>query len=132
MEISTFISKIESPRKELMTSIHNLILKTNKQVKPEIEKMMGVEMIVYKQSGLFTYGLSSVKSHMSLHAMPIYMNPPLHGKYSKLLNKAKFQKGCVNFKSAEEMPLDVVKNLLSDCSKVDLIGIMEKHRAKKK
>ena len=78
------------------------------------------------------YALSSVKSHMSLHLMPIYGSSPLHAKYEKLLPRAKFQKGCINFKEAEEVPLPVVKALLADCAKIDLLALLQKMREKRK
>jgi hypothetical protein len=124
--IQAFLSKIESPRKELITKIHELIIKTDKTVGAEIGTMMRQEMIIYNCKGFFKYGLAGGKAHMSLHLLPIYGSPTLHAKYSKLLAKAKFQKGCVNFKSADEMPLPVVKKLMEDCAKID----MEKEREK--
>jgi hypothetical protein len=120
MTILSFLSDQEPGRKQILLAIHDTILKFDKNAKPEVGSMMGKEMIIYKTSGIFKYGLSSVKDYMSLHIMPIYGSSKLHSKYEKLLNKAKFQKGCINFKNAEEMPLDVVTKLIDDCSKVDL------------
>jgi hypothetical protein len=130
MTPSQFIDAIESPRKEIISSIHKLILKTDKRVKAEVSDMMGKQMIIYKDREFFTYALSSVKSHMSLHLMPIYGYPALHAKYTKLLKKAKFQKGCVNFKLAEEMPLEIVEQLMAECSKVDMKVLMDKYKKK--
>jgi uncharacterized protein YdhG (YjbR/CyaY superfamily) len=132
MKPALFLAQLESPRKEILTSIHELILQTNKKVVPEVAPMMGKEMIQYKLAGHFIYALSSVKSHMSLHLMPIYSNPTLHAKYAKLLNKAKFQKGCINFKKAEEIPLNTMKQLLTDCSNIDYLAIVAKYMEKKR
>ena len=96
----------------------------------EIGKMMGTEMILYKYKGIFKYGLSITKNHFSLHLMPIYGSPALHAKYAKRLSKAKFQKGCINFKNAEAMPLDIVRELLDDCAGIDLIALMEQFKKK--
>jgi len=73
-----------------------------------------------------------VKDYMSLHCMPIYMNSPLHAKYQALLPGASFQKGCINFKTEGEMPLDVTSQLITDCAPVDLIAIREKYLSDKK
>jgi len=132
MEPALFLSKLESPRKELLLAIHGIILQTNKKVVPEVSAMMGKEMIIYKLGGHFIYALSSVKSHMSLHLMPIYGSATLHAKYVKLLNTAKFQKGCINFKTAEEIPLHIVKQLMTDCNNIDYLAIVEKYMAGKK
>jgi len=86
---------------------------------------MGKEMIVYKGNGLMKYGLASVKNYMSLHVMPIYGSIKLHSKYKALLNKANFQKGCINFDNEDKMPLDIVQQLIVDCSLLDLAKIKE-------
>jgi hypothetical protein len=125
MTIPSFLSSQEPGRKQILSAIHNIILKLDKNAKSEISSMMGKEMIIYKTSGIFKYGLSSVKDHMTLHVMPIYGSSKLHSKYEKLLDKTKFQKGCINFKKAEEMPIDIVTQLINDCSKLDLQAILK-------
>ena len=117
MTITEYLNAQEPDRKKLMTDIHKIIVETNGKVKPRMGEMMGKGMIMYEIDGAFIYALSSVKSHMSIHNMVLYGYAPVYDKYSKLLNKAKFQKGCINFKSAEQMPLDIVKQFMTDCAK---------------
>lgn len=128
MTAGEYLLKQEPERKELLSSIHELILKTNKKVKPEVGKMMGGDMIQYKIKTNFVFGLGSQKNHMTLHLLPMYMHKPIHEKYSKLYKKAKFQKGCINFKNADEMPLDITEQLLTDCAKIDLVAILENRK----
>jgi uncharacterized protein YdhG (YjbR/CyaY superfamily) len=131
MKPEEFLTKLTPERKSLLSAIHEIILNKDKNAKAEVEKMMGKEMIIYKTSGVFKYGLSDAKNYISLHLMPIYGSAKLHSKYEKLLDKAKFQKGCINFKNEKEMPLDILKNLISDCARVDLIALIEKYRKEK-
>lgn len=119
-------------RQSVITDIHSLILQEDKTVVPIVEPMMGKEMIVYKAKGLMKYGLASVKNYMSLHVMPIYGSEKLFKKYKALLPKANFQKGCINFDTADEMPLDIVRQLFADCSTIDLLKIREDYLDKKK
>lgn len=132
MSIPDFLSKQDSERQHILKGIHSVIIEHDKTVIATVGKMMGKEMILYKAKGFFKYGLSGVKNYMSLHAMPIYASPKLHARYEALLNKAKFQKGCINFKSAEEMPPEIVTQLIADCSKIDLLAIMNEYKANKK
>jgi hypothetical protein len=127
MSISDFITRQIPARLKLLAEIHEIIIQEDKSVKAAIEPMMGKEMIVYKAPGIFKYGLSSMKNYMSLHVMPIYGSPTLHSKYQQLLKNASFQKGCINFKTAEEMPLKIVRELIIDCSKIDLRAIKEEY-----
>ena len=132
MTVTDFLSKQTPENRLILSEINDIIIDADKTVSAEIGLMMGIEMILYKAKGFFKYGLSITKTHFSLHLMPIYGSPTLHAKYKILLNKAKFQKGCINFKKAEEMPLNIVRELLIDCAKVDLLALMEKYKANRK
>jgi hypothetical protein len=119
-------------RQIILTRINLTILETDKTVKGEVSTMMGKEMIVYKGKGMMKYGLSSGKNYMSLHVLPIYGSASLHSKYKNLLNRANFQKGCINFDSEDKMPAEIVKKLIEDCSSIDLIKIREDYLRLKK
>ena len=106
MSVSEFISGQLLERQRLLSQIHKIIIQEDKTVKAAVEPMMGKEMVVYKAAGIFKYGLSSVKNYMSLHVIPIYASPVLYSRYKDLLKTANFQKGCINFKNENEMPLE--------------------------
>ena len=131
MQIKDFILKQPFVRQNLLTGIHSTIVQEDKSVTPQVETMMGKEMIVYKGNGLMKYGLSSVKNYMSLHVLPIYGSSELHSKYKALLNKANFQKGCINFDNEDDMPLNIVRQLIIDCSTLDLRKIREEYLKQK-
>lgn len=120
-------------RQSVLSDIHSIILEQDKTVIAEISPMMGKEMIIYKSRGVMKYGLAGVKNYMSLHMLPVYASKPLYEKYKSLLDKASFQKGCINFDTGEKMPLDIVRRLFSDCARIDLAKIREDYmNAKKK
>ena|SRR6185436_7531146 len=119
-------------RHGVLSAIHSIIVEQDKTVVPIIEPMRGKEMIVYKGKGFMKYGLAGVKNYMSLHVMAIYGSKTLFSKYKSLLPAAKFQKGCINFDAADEMPLDVIRQLIADCSKIDLSKIREEYLKEKK
>jgi hypothetical protein len=125
LDIKDYILKQPLVRQNILTRIHLAIVEKDKSVTSQVETMMGKEMIVYKGNGLMKYGLSSVKNYMSLHVMPIYGSTKLHSKYKALLNKANFQKGCINFDNEDQMPMDIVRQLIVDCSPLDLAKIKE-------
>jgi hypothetical protein len=130
MSIPEFLAKQDASRRELLFAIHQMIIDTDKKVIAKIDSMMGKEMIIYKCSDIFKYGLASVKNYMSLHIMPMYGSAKIYDKYVKLLSKAKFQKGCINFKNEDEMPLDILKQLINDCAKVDMAALMAQFKNK--
>lgn len=131
-ESTEYIKEQPHNRQSILAAIHTIIIEEDKTVSPVVEPMMGKEMILYKDRGMMKYGLSSVKNHISLHVLPIYGSATLYEKYKALLDKAKFQKGCINFVSADEMPLDIVRQLMQDCSKIDLVKMREDYLQSKK
>ncbi len=131
MPVTAYILKQPAERRKLLTGIHETILRYDKTVEALVAPMMGKEMINYQAPGIYKYGLSSVKNYMSLHVMPIYGSPALHEKYKKLLPLATFQKGCINFVSEKQMPLAVVKDLIRDCSVIDLAAMKKEYERSK-
>ena len=131
-KVKHYIKSQSANRQAILTDIHLIIVQEDKTVVPIVEPMMAKEMIVYKGKGFMKYGLASVKNYMSLHVMPIYGSKTLFTKYQSLLNKAKFQKGCINFTTEDEMPLGIVRQLFADCSKIDLLKIREDYLKEKK
>jgi hypothetical protein len=131
MTIPEFIFIQPEDRQQLLLQLHEIIIQNDTTVTPVIAPMMGKDMIIYNAPGTFKYGLASVKNYMSLHVLPMYGSTVIYDKYKILLKDASFQKGCINFKNKEEMPLSIVKKLIVDCSKIDLLALREKYLASK-
>lgn len=132
MTIPEYLAAQPVERQELLTALHEAIIANDKTITPVIEPMMGAEMILYKEKCYMKYGLASMKKHMSVHCLPMYMNPPLHAKYVGLLPDAKFQKGCFNFSTATDVPVEIVGSLIADCEKVSIAEMIESRNKKKK
>ena len=131
-KVKDYISNQPTERQRVLNDIHSIIVQEDKTVVPVVEPMMGKEMIIYKDRGSMKYALSSVKNYMSLHVLPIYGSTTLSAKYKALLPEGNFQKGCINFNTVEEMPLNVVRQLFADCSPIDLVKIREDYLLQKK
>ena len=122
-----FLDSLEPERKEVLSSLRELLLKHDKDIKESVGHMMESQMLMYctKEDSIMKYALASAKSHMSFHSVVMYASSTRFGgtglreKYEKLMPKAKFQKGCINFKSAEQFPLDVAKNFIIDMASVE-------------
>jgi hypothetical protein len=137
-----YLDSLPDDRQEVILKLRGFILKSDPLVKEVVAGMMGREMLVYMQGDFMKYALSSVKSHMSFHSMVMYGSSIRFGgnglceKFEKLLPKVKFQKGCINFKSAVQLPLDVAEKFVKEMAKVEFPPKafkeqMEKSAAKK-
>lgn len=122
-----FLDSLEPDRKEILSWLRELLLKHDKNINESVGSMMNSQMLMYctKEDGIMKYALASAKSHMSFHSVVMYVSSArfegsgLREKYQKLLPKAKFQQGCINFKSADQFPLDVAKNFIIDMASVE-------------
>jgi hypothetical protein len=120
-----YIESLPEDRKEVISKLREFILKSDPLVKEVVGGMMGKEMLVFMQDDIMKYALSSMKEHMSFHSMVMYGSSLRFGgsglreKFEKLLPKAKFQKGCINFKNAMQMPLDIAEKFIKEMSKVE-------------
>jgi hypothetical protein len=128
--IKEYFSELDSSRSSILSKIHQIIISSDKNIDAEVGMMMGKQMIIYKEEGIFKYALSSSKEYLSIHLMTIYGSSPLHSKYQKLLMNAKFQKGCINFKSELDMPSDIVTQLILDSAKINMKKLVEKFHKK--
>jgi len=131
-KIKLYIASQPLNRQQILIDIHSIIIDEDKTVVPVVEPMMGKEMIVYKGKGFMKYGLAGVKNYMSLHVMPIYGSKTLFAKYKALLPKANFQKGCINFDTPDEMPVEIIRQLFADCAKIDLLKMRDDYLKAKK
>ena len=131
-EIKNYIQSQPLDWQPILSEIHEIILEKDKSVISEISPMMGKDMMMYKNKGMMKYALAGVKKHMSFHALPIYVSKTLFDKYKPLFDKAIFQKGCINFSSSEQMPLELVQQFILDCAEIDLVKIRENQLKAKK
>jgi len=132
MTEETYISHQPAERQPLLRELHRIITDNDPAVTSSVGTMMRIEMILYNAQGIFKYGMASVKNYMSLHVMPIYGSAALHSRYEQLLPKANFQKGCINFKEANEMPTEIVTELIKDCAKIDLLKFKQDYMRSRK
>lgn len=132
MEIEVYITSQPADWQNILSNIYKTIIENDKSVIAEVGSMMGKEMIVYKGKGVMKYGLASVKHYISLHLMPIYGSKTLHSKYRTLLPLANFQKGCINFNNEDDLPIEIVRELIIDCSFFDLAKMREEYLKSKK
>jgi hypothetical protein len=130
MTVTEYISSAPAERQATLTTLHEVILANDPTVIPVIKPMMGKEMILYEERSYMKYGLASTKNHMSLHCLPIYMNPSLHAKYAALLPAAKLQKGCINFTDEEALPPKILTALITDCSVISIATMLENRKKK--
>ncbi len=73
--------------------------------------------------------IGSQKNHMALHACTIYMNPELvewfMTEYQKTGKRMDIGKGCIRFKTIEDLPLDLVGQLVAKYDVDSLVAMYQ-------
>jgi len=117
---------------DILFALKKIIEKTDKKVKGGAGKVMGTDGYGFSQDGVFKYALAKTKFGYSFHSMAIYANPDLYNDFKSKLPKAKFQKGCVNFKSPEDFPIEAFEEHMKKSAKVDFSPVIEHYKKKQK
>ena len=129
MRTQDFFLKYEN--KMLFHTLDALIRKYDSSVSVEVGRIMSVkEALVYKQDNVFKYGLTATKNHYSYHSMVMYAYPQVLNEFKNLNIKIKFQKGCFNFKSIDDIDLKSFDEFLKQSATIDFSPVMEHYKNK--
>jgi len=133
MNISDFINSQSEEAKEVFKTLDILIRKHDKTVTVEVSSIMSVkEALVYKQDNVFKYGLTVTKNHFSYHSMVMYAYPKVLEEFKAASKGIKFQKGCFNFKSLQNINLSNFESFLKTSGQQDFSRVINHYRNKKK
>jgi hypothetical protein len=74
---------------------------------------IGAKYLSFKAGDDWLVALANQKNYISLHLMPLYMFPEMKAKFDDAASKKlKCGKGCINFKRAEELPLETLAEIV--------------------
>lgn len=74
---------------------------------------IGPKFLSFKAGDDWYVALANQKNYISLYLMPLYVFPELQAKLDASGKKLKCGKSCINFKRAEDLPLEVIADILS-------------------
>lgn len=73
---------------------------------------IGPKFLSFKANDNLYIALANQKNYISLYLMPLYIFPELKAKLDSSGKKLKCGKSCINFKRADELPLEVVGEIV--------------------
>src|ERR1044072_4620572 len=74
---------------------------------------VGPKFLLFKADDEHYVALGNQKNYISLYLMPLYVFPESKAKLDASGRKLKCGKGCINFKRAEDLPLEVIAEIIS-------------------
>lgn len=103
--VSDYIAELPEDRRKALTTLRSLIRKTA----PLAEESIRYGMASYT-TGTMEIGLASQKNHMAVYVC----DPEVVDAHREELGKLNCGKGCIRFKSLDELPLDVVRAIIEE------------------
>jgi hypothetical protein len=73
---------------------------------------IGPKFLSFKAGDEWYVGLANQKNYISLYLVPVYVFPELRAKLDAGGKKLKCGKSCVNFKRADELPLETLAEII--------------------
>jgi uncharacterized protein YdhG (YjbR/CyaY superfamily) len=74
---------------------------------------VGPKYLTFKADDDWYVCLANQKNYISLYLTPVYLFPELKAKLDNSGKKLKCGKGCINFKQAEDLPLETIAEIIS-------------------
>ncbi len=105
-----FLNRLPPDRKAEAEKVWNVI---RENMPSGYSEEIDDKFLSFKTGKDWYVALANQKNYISLHLLPIYIYPELRAKFDAANKKLKCGKGCVNFKSAEDLPLSVIAEIIS-------------------
>ena len=130
--MTAFLSELSEEEKSIIEQMRAMILNMDPNVKEETGDMMrSKNSLVYKEQGVFKYGLAKTKNHFSFHSMVMYAHEDVKNFILKHSKTLKIQKGCVNFKDVTDFPLPLFKEFLRVSAAANFSNVINHYMSKK-
>ncbi len=133
MTIKEFLDHQSDESRKTFTVLHALIQSHDSKVVSSVGSIMSVkEAIIYKEAGVFKYGLTATKNHFSYHSMVMYAYPETLTSFKSVSKNIKFLKGCFNFKSLADINVPALEQFLHSSSNQDFSKVIHHYKKRKK
>jgi hypothetical protein len=140
--VDAYLKALPAGKREILSTVRNVVVRS---LPKGYEESMTYGMIgysiplsrypdTYNGQPLCYAGLAAQKNHFSLYLMGAYSNPRtakwIASEFKKRGLKLDMGKSCLRFKKLEDVPLDVVREVIAGIPPEEFIQTYEKHRRK--
>lgn len=94
---------------------------------------IGEKFLSFKTGTDWYVALANQKNYISLHLIPLYVFPDMKAKFDAAASKKlKCGKGCINFQRAEELPFEVLAEIVGAHEATAFAAHMQQARSAKR
>lgn len=105
-----YISSLPADRRDEVEKVWQVI---RANMPAGYKEEIGPKFLTFKADEEWYVALASQKNYISLYLTPLYVFPKLKAKLDDSGKKLKCGKSCINFKKAEDLPLEVIAEIVS-------------------
>jgi uncharacterized protein YdhG (YjbR/CyaY superfamily) len=126
---SDYLASLPAERKEAVERVWKAV---RESMPAGYTEQISSKYLTFAADGEMYVALANQKNYITLHLIPIYIFPELKAKLDNSGKKLKGGKGCVNFLCAEELPLDIIAQVVGSCEAETYKEKMRQLRGKEK
>ncbi len=126
---SDYLASLPAERQEAVERVWKAV---RESMPAGYTEQISPKYLTFAVDGEMYVALANQKNYISLHLIPIYIFPELKAKLDNSGKKVKGGKGCVNFLRAEELPLDIIAQIVGSCEAESYKEKMRQLRGKEK
>ena len=89
------------------------------------------KFLTFKTGAEWYIALANQKNYISLYLMPVYVYPELRAKLDAAGKGLKCGKSCINFRRAEELPLEIIGEIVGATGASDYLERVRSVRKRK-
>ncbi len=131
--MNSFLESLDTEDRIKMEQFRSVILQIDNKVVETVSNIMSItNALVYEQERVFKYGLAQTKHHFTFHSMVMYSNPDISDFIKQNSKEIRIQKGCINFTSPDELPIDLFKRIMVLSVEKDFSQIISHYNKKKR
>jgi hypothetical protein len=104
-----FLASLPDERRESIDRVWQVV---RESVPAGYTEKITPKYLTYMAGDDWYLALANQKNYISLHLLPVYLFPELKAKLDNSGKKLKTGKGCINFKRADELPLETIAEII--------------------
>jgi hypothetical protein len=104
-----YLDNLPPERRETVDRVWGLI---RDNVPEGYTEDIGPKFLSFKAGDEMYVALANQKNYVSLYLMPVYVFPELKARLDNSGRKLKCGKSCINFKAAEDLPLETIAEIV--------------------
>ena len=105
-----YLSSLPADRRPIVDQVWSLV---RKKIPVGYTETIGPRFLTFTAEGEWYVALANMRNYLSLYLMPASVFPELKAKLDSSGKKLKRGKSCINFRKADDLPLEIIGEIVA-------------------